>query len=113
MYGNFCPWVFETFGRWGPAFTRSVSLFETAVGPARALRLRQALRRHIAIAIQAGNADMIANALRTATKAHQAQPLSCFLLPAARALIEPFADQFVDRTALPPSAGVLLDSSLR
>jgi len=113
MYGNFSPWVFETFGRWGAAFRRDVALLETAVGPRRALQLRHTLRRHLAIAIQVGNADMVMNALRTATTAQQAatRPV-CFLLPAARALIETPAGTRAERPPPDPS-GMLLGPAVR
>jgi len=112
MYGNFSPWVFETFGRWGAAFRRDVKALEANVGPRRALSLRQSLRRHIALAIQVGNADMVANALRTATRAQQtiSRP-SCFLLPAARALLEPPAPAVIRQAFL--NTGVLLEPLVR
>jgi len=112
-YGKFSPWVFETFGRFGAAFERDISALELAVGPNRALSFRRSLRRRVALAIQIGNADMIANALRTATSAQQASNRpSCFLLPAARALVQPVRAPMPERVAL-SGDGVLLEPGVR
>ena len=68
----FKPWVFESFGRWGQCVTHDLETLEdNAADP---LLFRADMRRTVAMAIQRGNADMLAHAV-VATSRDAVPPL--------------------------------------
>ena len=56
----FCPWVFESFGRWGDQVTADMADLEMCLEDP--VGFRSDMRRTVALAIQRGNADMLAHA---------------------------------------------------
>jgi len=61
----FSPWVFESFGRWGEQVTADMLKLESMTADPGAFR--RDIRKTIAMAIQSGNADMLAHAVMSAT----------------------------------------------
>jgi len=63
---SFSPWVFESFGRWGEQVTADMLKLEAMTTDP--VAFRRDMRRTIALAIQSGNADMLAHAVMDATR---------------------------------------------
>jgi len=85
----FKAWVFETFGRWGDQVEKDVLALSVFV--ADPPLFLHAMRRTIAIAVQRGNSDMLASAVRATIRERAGErPRPTSHLPSAsRALLRP------------------------